>query len=220
MSVKLADTVVVKTTDVAGLSVCVKKATTAGGGKLAGRIVTPDGKPISGVVVTAQSVNDLRSFAISDANGQYEITDLDAAIYTVTAEKVGFISTQTGIATIDYSRGMFESQINFQMTVQGATSVRSSVVSIPAEFKLNQNYPNPFNPSTEIRFSVPNDGKATLKVYNLIGQVVATLLDGSVKAGEHSAKFDTNTNEIPSGVYLYELRFEGMRLVNKMVLMK
>jgi hypothetical protein len=106
---------------------------------------------------------------------------------------------------------------------QSGTTITPREKYLHKSFVLNQNYPNPFNPLTEIRFSVPYDGKATLKVYNLIGQVVATLFDGEATAGEHSVTFNaisTDSREIPSGVYLYELKFGGMRLVHKMVLMR
>ena len=90
---------------------------------------------------------------------------------------------------------------------------------LPKETALLGNYPNPFNPTTDIRYNLPQDMRVLLKVYNILGQVVATLLDGVETAGYKSATFDA-TN-IPSGVYFY--RFQaGDKYVNvkKMLILK
>lgn len=74
----------------------------------------------------------------------------------------------------------------------------------PAKFSLNQNYPNPFNPTTTITFSLPSEGIVTVKVYNMLGQEVATLLDHElVTAGSADVEFNGNT--LASGVYFYRL---------------
>lgn len=89
---------------------------------------------------------------------------------------------------------------------------------IAKEFKLAQNYPNPFNPTTNINFSLPTDGFVTLKVYNAIGQEVATLLSGFKKAQTYNVQFDASS--LPSGVYFYKLHSDNFDLTKKMVLMK
>ncbi len=84
------------------------------------------------------------------------------------------------------------------------TGVETADQNIPKSFELAQNYPNPFNPSTEIRFSVPNTSSVRLQVYNSIGQVVATLIDGStMSAGNYTVKL--NGSNFSSGIYLYRL---------------
>ncbi len=86
-------------------------------------------------------------------------------------------------------------------------------------FALPQNYPNPFNPTTMLQFTVPHDGRATLKVYNAIGQEVATLFDGVASAGEyHQATFDGS--RFASGIYLARLVFSGQTLVRKLLMTK
>ncbi|OIO19095.1 MAG: hypothetical protein AUJ54_06945 [Ignavibacteria bacterium CG1_02_37_35] len=75
--------------------------------------------------------------------------------------------------------------------------------SIPKEFKLEQNYPNPFNPSTAINFSLAKDGVVSLEIFNLLGEKVATLLNGYKPAGNHSVNF--NASNLASGVYLYRI---------------
>ncbi len=79
----------------------------------------------------------------------------------------------------------------------------------PEEFALHQNYPNPFNPTTTINYTVPEDARVSLKVYNSIGQEVAVLLDNElVEAGEHSVDF--NSSNLPSGVYYYRINAVGI----------
>jgi hypothetical protein len=89
----------------------------------------------------------------------------------------------------------------------------------PDKFILGQNYPNPFNPSTAIEFVVPKPGFATMKVYNVLGQEVATLFQGNAKAGRvNTARF--NATNLPSGLYLYTLRCAGQSDTKRMLLMK
>lgn len=77
----------------------------------------------------------------------------------------------------------------------------------PDEFSLNQNYPNPFNPMTKIDFSLPEDGRISLSVYDNSGKLVSKLLNGSLSSGYHSVNF--NASGISSGIYFYKLEFEN-----------
>ena len=88
----------------------------------------------------------------------------------------------------------------------------------PAAFTLEQNYPNPFNPSTTIRFGLPENGRATLRIYDMLGRLVGTLLDEVMPAGSHQRSFDGTS--LASGVYVYVLRAAGGVRVRKMILVK
>jgi len=88
----------------------------------------------------------------------------------------------------------------------------------PGTFALHQNFPNPFNPTTQISFSVPTTGIVTLKVYNILGQEVATLFSGMKTAGDWIATFDGS--KLASGVYFYRLQAGNQMQVKKMVMMK
>ena len=90
---------------------------------------------------------------------------------------------------------------------------------IPAKFSLDQNYPNPFNPSTKIRYDLPENSFVSLKVYNIIGKEVASLVNSIVPAGTHEIIFDASG--LNSGVYFYTLK-TGNNFVQtrKMILMK
>ena len=96
---------------------------------------------------------------------------------------------------------------------------------VPSTFELGQNYPNPFNPSTTIPFSVPESGRVTLKVFNLLAEEVATLLDGSRVAGRGSVVFSVNEpggrgKRLPSGVYFYRLTAGNLVQTRRMVLLQ
>lgn len=99
------------------------------------------------------------------------------------------------------------------------TAVSSETTSgIPTRYKLYQNFPNPFNPTTMIRYSIPEETNVRLDVYNLLGQLVSTLVDKQQKAGFYTVRF--NTNGLSSGIYLYRLQAEEHILVKKMVFLK
>src|SRR4030095_11344756 len=88
----------------------------------------------------------------------------------------------------------------------------------PKEFSLGQNYPNPFNPSTTIKFSVPKDGNVTLKVYDLNGQLIKTLVNQRVIAGNYSADFEGSN--LASGIYFYTLDAADFKETKKMIMVK
>jgi hypothetical protein len=81
-----------------------------------------------------------------------------------------------------------------------------------------ENYPNPFNPSTVIGFSMAEEGLVTLKVYDLLGREVATILNSQQIAGSHEVRFDAS--HLPSGMYVYKLEAAGRSIVQKMVLVR
>lgn len=90
--------------------------------------------------------------------------------------------------------------------------------NVPLVYSLAQNYPNPFNPTTTIRFEIPKSSNVELKVYNLLGQVVATLVSSEMKAGRHEATFDAA--KLSSGVYFYKLVAGSFVQTKKMLLLK
>jgi photosystem II stability/assembly factor-like uncharacterized protein len=93
----------------------------------------------------------------------------------------------------------------------------------PTDFVLEQNYPNPFNPTTTIAFSVPQTQKVTLKVYNLMGEEIKTLVEGNVSAGNHYVNWDATDNsgqKVTSGLYLYTLKIGNQKLTKSMIFLK
>lgn len=99
-----------------------------------------------------------------------------------------------------------------------ATPIEKSM-EIPNKVTLSQNYPNPFNPTTNIKYTLPSAEKVTLKVYDMLGREVYTLVNNSVQqAGAHTIKFDAS--HLSSGVYLYRLETKNTARVRKMLLIK
>jgi hypothetical protein len=102
-------------------------------------------------------------------------------------------------------------------TTTPATGVNDAQ-ALPKQFSLKQNYPNPFNPTTKISFETPKSSFVSLNVYNLLGQKVASLVNEVVQAGSHTVNF--NASNLPSGVYLYQLRTDNFNSIKKMTLLK
>ncbi|MGA8265599.1 MAG: T9SS type A sorting domain-containing protein, partial [Ignavibacteriaceae bacterium] len=90
--------------------------------------------------------------------------------------------------------------------------------SAPLSFRLYQNYPNPFNPSTTIKYSLPKEGVVTLKVYNVLGKEVKTLVNEFENAGAYNVSF--NASDLPSGIYFYRFISGNFTQVKKLVLLK
>ena len=99
------------------------------------------------------------------------------------------------------------------------TSVESRYIGVvPEAFELSRNYPNPFNPTTNIEFKVPATANVQLKIYNTLGEEVATLLDKKMNAGHYKMQFDAS--HLASGVYFYKLTAGNFTATYKMMLMK
>jgi hypothetical protein len=91
--------------------------------------------------------------------------------------------------------------------------------TMPTDFVLNQNYPNPFNPTTKLQFTLEKDGFAALKVYNLLGQEIATLFEGNARAG-YLYEREFNASGLTSGIYFVRLTSNSQSQVKKLMLMK
>jgi outer membrane protein assembly factor BamB len=99
------------------------------------------------------------------------------------------------------------------------------IIGLPDRFVLEQNYPNPFNPVTKIKFSLPAEvkgqtSKVELKIYDVLGKEVATLINEHKEAGNYEIEFDANKYGITSGVYFYQLKYGELSSVKKLVLLK
>ncbi|RKY94827.1 MAG: hypothetical protein DRQ01_01400 [Ignavibacteriae bacterium] len=97
-------------------------------------------------------------------------------------------------------------------------AVEDETINHPYEYALEQNYPNPFNPLTTIKYSVPESGAVELKVYDIIGNEVATLVNETKAPGSYEVPF--NASQLASGVYIYSIRAGNFAQIKKMVLMK
>ena len=103
------------------------------------------------------------------------------------------------------------------------TSVERVTSEVPTEFRLEQNYPNPFNPSTTIRYELPKASHVTLKVYNILGEEVATLVNTMQDAGFKSVDWNSTDNfgiAVASGVYFCRLQAGEFVQTNKLLLLR
>lgn len=121
-------------------------------------------------------------------------------------------------ATNQYGDGLYSDIWRFK--TYNPTGI-DNIEYIPDEYALEQNYPNPFNPVTKIRVKISQSGYATLKVYNLLGEEIVTLVSDYLNPGTYLFTFDSaSKNNIPSGVYLYRLNVNGFTSSKKMILLK
>jgi hypothetical protein len=146
-----------------------------------------------------------------------------------TAEMKGIILCQTGIAmntsaTLN-GRALAQTAVTLDANsvIQPATvtAVENNLL-VPQKFVLFQNYPNPFNPSTRIQYSIEKPAQVSLKVYNVLGNEVATLVNSRQEAGSYTVTFNTNkaTYSLSSGVYFYRLEAGSFVSTKKLILLK
>lgn len=114
--------------------------------------------------------------------------------------------------------GMSDGSLIFWRTRGMSSKVTANEPVRLSELTLEQNHPNPFNPSTAISFSLPRAGFVTLKIYNLLGEEIATLTNEQCAAGEHRVQWQAQ--DLPSGVYVYRLQAQGFSQSRKLVLLR
>jgi len=144
-------------------------------------------------------------------------TDTMGVFYGIAGSSYKFISLAT-----DNAGNIELTKFSPDASIQIITDVIEKKAEIPQSFALRQNYPNPFNPSTIIRFEVPVDADVELQIYNVLGQVVMTLVNDRRAAGIYDIHIGTSS--LPSGVYFYRMTAKGADKsfvdVKKMALIK
>jgi subtilisin family serine protease len=136
-----------------------------------------------------------------------------------TTERNNYIYQDNGLTVGKYSYRL--KQVDFNGTFEYSKIVEADI-SAPDEYTLYQNYPNPFNPSTSLEYSLPEKAEVTISIYSSIGELVATLVNGTVEAGYHKVVF--NASNLTSGTYIYQIKAIGSGRTfsdsKKMVLIK
>ena len=144
-----------------------------------------------------------------------------------TAAMKGIILCQTQVAFNTGATLNGRALAQTAVTLDASTITRPLVTTVenglaPQEFTLSQNYPNPFNPSTKIEYRLEEAARVSLKVYNVLGLEVATLVNGRQEAGTYIVPFETNkgTHSLSSGVYFYRLEAGSFVSTKKLILVK
>ena len=140
-------------------------------------------------------------------------------------ETVGYEKRDTYQKEVDYLKTyMTQRAIWLDNRLKITTSVDSNIDELPKNFSLEQNYPNPFNPSTNIQYTIGEREFISLKIYDLLGREVVTLVNEEKAAGIYKVEFNAqqtvNNKQLPSGVYFYRLQAGDYSAIQKMLLLK
>ena len=182
---------------------------------------------MAGAIVYAYKGNVVAGFDITDVKGNYSIDGLAPGAYSLFVDRLGYnagpnpvpTDMPAGAGTVSYDASGNPVNANVSLSISSVvTAVENAPALQPTQFSLGQNYPNPFNPSTMIRYTLPVSGKVAVRVYNILGQAVATLVDGNQNAGTYEVSF--NASALSSGVYFYRIESGSFEAVKKMMLLK
>ena len=162
-------------------------------------------------------------------NNDWQVITLDRSSFKKFGlNNIGLLYFQFAVETEDSSHVILQVDVAKIEGIYGSDSVIvydsftltgiSSEKEIPVGFNLSQNYPNPFNPSTIIKFGLPEAGFVTLKIYDMLGREVSSLVNEYKNSGSYDIRF--NSSGLASGVYLYKLRVNDFVAVKKMILLR
>jgi len=146
-------------------------------------------------------------------------TDIDGSVEPVyPVNVVGIASQYSSGSAVNDGYQVIPRRVGDIRNILDLVGPEKSITEIPARFELYSNYPNPFNPGTTMSFDVPKASFVSLKVFNLLGQKVATIVSSNLQAGKYRYRFDAG--RLASGVYIYQLRAGEYLQTRKMILMK
>lgn len=154
-----------------------------------------------------------KRFTVTDENQNYSIADLNPGTYEMTVTRFGY---ETEILNVTITNQNLVQ--NFYLDTMNVIGITGISTSTPKTYLLKQNYPNPFNPVTNIEFSIVNTEFVTLKVYNILGEEVKTLVNSNLETGTYKVDFDASN--LPSGVYFYSITTGLFSETKKMILIK
>lgn len=173
----------------------------------------------AGAMVFAGYPNgDIAGYTLSDSQGKFVIDGLAPGSYTVSADVPGYtlLSSAQASPSYDGSGNAVAGNVSLSLKTTSVQTITSS--DLPTGYSLEQNYPNPFNPTTTIRYTLPLSGRVSVRVFNILGQLVTTLVDGNRIAGTYEATF--NASALSSGIYFYRIESGKYVAVKKMMLLK
>ncbi len=213
-----ADSVMVDTSGiVSGIDFTLQAFQDSGAAVVHGKVKDNSGNDIDGAIVFAMDSNQqVYAYGVTDAKGNYTISGLVPGTYNITTDKFEYSGSSTNTVNLDYTQN-YSASASFTLTPESVTAVNDKPEVIQ-NYNLAQNYPNPFNPTTTIAFQIPSNSRVVLKIYNILGKEVATLVDGMKEAGKYNVTF--NGSNLASGVYFYQLNAGNFVSTKKLILMK
>ena len=197
-----------------GIDIYVQRTQGGGGSPMtvnvSGLILDKSNMPVKEAIVYAEREGQYYGYGVTDSKGKYTIKSIPTGDYIIIAHKIAHQS-DSRLVNIN-ENGMTD--LNFVMNRKN----NNITLTAPADYNLSQNYPNPFNPSTTINYSLPLSGHVSLKIYNSIGQEVASPVNEFQAAGNYNISF--NASNLSSGVYYYKLTSNTYHDTKKMILIK
>lgn len=128
------------------------------------------------------------------------------------------VNTTQGRIKVESADNIFFDISNYNFTLTNVVSAGSNTTEIPDSYSLNQNYPNPFNPVTNLEFRIPESGFVSLKVFDILGNEVVTLINNNLLPGSYKTEFDGSN--FASGIYFYKLESGNFQETKRMILIK
>jgi hypothetical protein len=150
----------------------------------------------------------------SEEDGKWENIGF-AAGFGTTAELKSYSFIDENVSAGIYSYRLKQIDYDGSFRIYGPIEVEYGVIKY---YQLEQNYPNPFNPETVIKYTIPNSGRVTIRLYNVLGKEIKTLADEHKESGSYEIKF--NAEELSSGVYFYKLESGEYSKIRKMILLR
>ena len=212
-----ADSIVVtENGKISDINFALRKINIMGNAIVYGFILDASGKNVEGAVASLLDENgEVVNATISDLDGSFVMDGLSSGSYQLSSSVVDYTSSDVSNVTVETANNYVN--VDLVLTADGVTSVETSK-NIVTNYALSQNYPNPFNPSTSISYQLPTNGLVTIKVYNVIGKEIATLVNEFQQSGNYSKEF--NANGLTSGVYFYTIKSGSFSATKKMILLK
>jgi serine protease AprX len=174
-------------------------------------------RPLDSVGVFARdSTGTLIRYALSDAQGHFTMPSMARGTYHLTVDRIGYDLLITDSVVHLTSADTLSVQADFKMLVQGTSGIADLRTGQPGSAGLHENFPNPFAGSTTLTFSTRRAGEVLLDVRDLLGRVVATVVDATLPAGEHTAEF--RSGRLREGIYFSRLASNGQAAVRPIVI--
>jgi len=212
-----ADSIVVTDNGIVNdINFALRHIDSAGNAIVYGYIHDGNGNNVEGAVASLLDENgNVVSATISELDGSFVLEGLASGSYQLSSSAVDYNSAQVNNVTVETSNNYVS--VDLVLSEDGLTLLEPAK-NIVSNYSLSQNYPNPFNPSTLISYQLPSSGLVTIKVYNVIGKEIATLVNEFQQSGNYSKEF--SDGGLTSGVYFYTIKSGNFLATKKMILLK